>query len=279
MKTKPNSLYTSVLLTGFALSFGCGDTSSETGTSTLGGDSSGGVSTSGSGEQSSEDSEASASAGSSGSGGTISDASTDGSGPTSDTGTNTDTGTEAPVECDEYDINDYLQFEEDPMAFTIDGNNAVLHGILGSTSPAVVSALIADHPQVDTIVMAICLGSEDDEANLPAAQQVHDAGLKTCVPANGEIASGGVDFFLAGSRRGVGDGGLVGVHSWATGEGTQGGDVPMDDPQHDLFLDYYEAIGFEQGPEFYWFTLQAAPAESIHWMTRAELTQYGVTKP
>lgn len=29
--------------------------------------------------------------------------------------------------------------------------------------------------------------------------------------------------------------------------------------------------------DFYWFTLEAAPAESIHWMTEEELFQYHIT--
>ena len=35
----------------------------------------------------------------------------------------------------------------------------------------------------------------------------------------------------------------------------------------------------KEAEDFYYFTLNAAPAESIHWMTDAEIIQYKVTKP
>ena len=103
-------------------------------------------------------------------------------------------------------------------------------------------------------------------------------GFNTHVPADGEIASGGVDFFLSGVERTVDTGALLGVHSWAAGDGTTGADVPRDDPQHQLYLDYYAEMGIPA--EFYWFTLEAAPAEDIHPMTEAEIEKYGLlTQP
>jgi len=53
-----------------------------------------------------------------------------------------------------------------------------------------------------------------------------------------------------------------------------GADLPPDDPEHDLYLDYYADIGISE--DFYWFTLDAAPANSIHWMTAEEMDRYGM---
>ena len=58
----------------------------------------------------------------------------------------------------------------------------------------------------------------------------------------------------------------------ATGDGVNGDELSRDDPQHDLYLNYYDSIGVDQ--EFYWFTLQAAPPEALHVMTAGELDEY-----
>ncbi|MEM7341946.1 MAG: alpha/beta hydrolase [Actinomycetota bacterium] len=162
--------------------------------------------------------------------------------------------------------------DEPAAAFDIDGTEAIMTGVIGPTTPDVVRALIDDHPDVTTIVLVDVPGSIDDVSNLEAAREIRDAGLATHVPADGEIASGGVDFFLAGDPRSYDPGAAFGVHSWATGDGTEGADVPRDDPEHDLFLDYYAEIGVDD--DFYWFTLDAAPAEAIHIMTPAELDRF-----
>ncbi|MFT5530530.1 MAG: hypothetical protein ACI91O_000543 [Candidatus Poriferisodalaceae bacterium] len=98
--------------------------------------------------------------------------------------------------------------------------SAWLARVIDSSTPDAVRALLEDHPQVTTIVLGFVPGSADDEANLEAALLIRDAGLATHVPADGQVASGGADF--------------------------------------------------------YWFTLEAAPAESIHWMTSIELDRYGI---
>lgn len=46
-------------------------------------------------------------------------------------------------------------------------------------------------------------GSVDDESNLVAYKMVREAGLNTYLPSDGDIASGGVDFFIAGIERTV----------------------------------------------------------------------------
>lgn len=156
-------------------------------------------------------------------------------------------------------------------SFQVDGDRAIMSGVIDSTTPEQVQMLIDDHPAIKTIVMQNVEGSVDDEANLIAARLVRQHGFNTHVPADGMIASGGVDFFLAGVVRTVEPGAKLGVHSWAGDEST-GDQVPHDDPQHGLYLNYYAEMGIPA--DFYWFTLQAAPAEDIYYMTAAEMAQY-----
>ncbi|MGB0849002.1 MAG: hypothetical protein ACPGSM_19870, partial [Thiolinea sp.] len=126
-----------------------------------------------------------------------------------------------------------------------------------------------------TIEMHDVPGSADDDANLIASRIIRTRGINTHVPADGIIASGGVDFYLAGLQRTLVDGAKIGVHSWADGDGRAGSDYPANDPEHKKYLDYYTEMGIPL--EFYWFTLTAAPPEEIHNMTAAEITRYGVT--
>ena len=163
---------------------------------------------------------------------------------------------------------------EDPVEFEVIGPRAYMIGVIDSSTPDAVEDLLEDHPQATTIVLVNVPGSADDEANLEAARMVRAEGLATHVPADGEIASGGVDFFLAGQTRTYDDGARFGVHSWGTGDpGFNATDLDEDDPEHDRYLDYYDELGIDS--EFYWFTIEAAPPEDIHWMTSAELAEYG----
>ena len=169
-------------------------------------------------------------------------------------------------------------FDEDQLsdderaAFTVDGNTATMTGVIDSSTPDAVRDLLAENPDVDTIVMVDVPGSADDEANLEASRLVRAAGLTTHARSDSVLASGGVDFYLAGATRTYEPGAQFGVHSWATGDGAEGIDVPRDDEQHALYLNYYAEMGIDA--DFYWFTLEAAPADDIHWMTEAELTKY-----
>lgn len=161
--------------------------------------------------------------------------------------------------------------------FTVDGDTATMSGVIDETTPRRVRTLFVEHPQIETLRMTNVEGSADDEANVRAARMVRAKGLTTLVPADGMIASGGTDFFLAGTRRIVEQGARIGVHSWAGiegGEWIEGKDVPIEDPQHALYLDFYDEM--DVPPDFYWFTLRAAPADGIHWMTSEELVRYSI---
>ena len=166
---------------------------------------------------------------------------------------------------------------EESLQFQVQGNAAVFRGVIDSSTPQKVTELINNNPEVGVIIMAYGPGSDDDDSNVQAAQLIHNAGIATCVPDNGTIASGAVDFFLAGVIRRLGDNTFVGVHSWADGNNVEGGDLPMDHPDHQLFLDFYEAIGIS--PDFYWFTLQAAPSAGIHDMTPEERVTHAMETP
>lgn len=162
--------------------------------------------------------------------------------------------------------------------FEAEGVTASMYGVIDHTTPRVVRSLIDEHPEVTTIVMIDVPGSDDDPANLAAARLVREHGFTTVVPSNGVIASGGVDFFIAGAERIVEPCAKLGVHSWDE-DGPDGGiiygnEVPRDDPPHAMFLEYYREMNVPE--DFYWFTLDAAPPERIQWMSDEEILVFGL---
>jgi len=162
--------------------------------------------------------------------------------------------------------------------FEVEGDAALMYGVIDHTTPGVVQSLVDDHPEVTRIVMVDVPGSDDDPANLKASRLVREHGLTTVVPSNGVIASGGVDFFTAGKYRVVEPCAKLGVHSWDE-DGPDGGiilgnEVPRDHEIHTMFLDFYREMGIPE--DFYWFTLEAAPPQRIHWMSDEEIVLYGL---
>lgn len=168
-----------------------------------------------------------------------------------------------------------VEEEMQEASFEVAGTDARMSGVIGPSTPGRVLELVLEHPQVRRIVLDDVPGSMDDPSNLRAARMIHRLGIATHVHQRSEIASGGVDFFLAGTTRTIEKGARIGVHSWAGGGATgrlEGSALPKDHPEHELFLSFYADIDVDEA--FYWYTLEAAPADDIHWMTDEELTQY-----
>lgn len=154
------------------------------------------------------------------------------------------------------------------------GSEATIGGVLGSLTFLQVQRLQAEHPEIDRLILQDVPGSINDEVNVETGRLVRNGGWSTHIPADSEVASGGVDLFCAGVERTLEDGGQLGVHSWANGE-QEGADLPVDSPEHTFFIEYLdEMLGSPRGETFYFFTLQAAPAGDIHWMTADEIEQY-----
>ena len=85
------------------------------------------------------------------------------------------------------------------------------------STPAKVFEPILEHPNVKTMEMIRVPGSIDDVSNLRASLYVRRWGLNTKINQRSIIASGGIDFFLAGKTRTVAKGAKIGVHSWGSG--------------------------------------------------------------
>lgn len=148
-----------------------------------------------------------------------------------------------------------------------------MKGVIYSNTLEDIQKAFNDNPEITTLVMEEVPGSIDDVVNLVASQEIRKRGIHTYLPKNGMVASGGTDMFLAGKERTVHPTAQLGVHSWSGGSQVAL-DFPRDHPEHKKYLDYYKEMDIPSA--FYWYTLEAAPADSIHWMTLAEISKYRV---
>lgn len=171
--------------------------------------------------------------------------------------------------------------------FTVqsDDQTVQMDGEIGDNTLSNYNKLVAAFPNVNQINIVECGGSSNDDINLQVSLLVFQKGFKIHLMDNGFIASGGVDFFLAGSQRTKGQNTQIGVHSWG-GEDDNGNtvaatDFPVGHQHHQPYINYYQSIGFtkDDAEAFYYFTINAAGPDDIHWMTEAEISQYKVLKP
>jgi hypothetical protein len=150
---------------------------------------------------------------------------------------------------------------------------AYINGVLGKPFHKRFEKFTKDNPTVKTIVFETVPGSANDDWNIKTCILLHKNGMNTELKAYSEIASGGVDLFISGHKRTVTEGAKIGVHSWSDGR-KDGLEYPKDSEEHKIFLDFFEEIKMDTS--FYWYTLRAAPAESIHWMTKEEVELYNL---
>lgn len=167
---------------------------------------------------------------------------------------------------------------DDPVEFTVDGATATMVGNIGDDIVHRVCDLVGSNPDLEWVEVLDVPGSSTlGNETLEAGLALRAAGLATVVPADGQVESGGVDLFLAGTTRVVDDGGCLGVHSTEI-DGPDGpvaaADLPPGDPEHEPFLEYFRAVGVPE--DFYWFTLEAAPPGGIHYVTPAEIERFGL---
>ncbi|CAM1345040.1 M28 family peptidase [Tenacibaculum amylolyticum] len=151
-----------------------------------------------------------------------------------------------------------------------------MKGVIYSNTYNELTKVLQENSSITTLVMEEVPGSIDDEVNLIASKEIRKHNLNTYIPNNGWVASGGTDMFLAGVQRNIALNARLGVHSWA-GLDKVAKDFPKDAEEHKKYLNYYKEMDIPT--DFYWYTLDAAPAESIHWMTPLEINKYDVVTP
>ncbi len=158
-----------------------------------------------------------------------------------------------------------------------DKTTVEMNGVIGSASLSNFNNLLKAYPNIKKINIKNGPGSKDDEINLKLSLKVHQKGINIHLLDNTEIASGAVDFFLAGVKRTRGKNTKIGVHSWGTDQ-EKATDFPKGHKYHLPYINYYTNVGFtqKQAEDFYYFTIYAASPDGIHWMTEQEIVKYNM---
>ena len=156
---------------------------------------------------------------------------------------------------------------------SVRGDLLFVKGVVNRRSALRVHKALLTAPDVGVVVLTHVPGSAHDPTNLELGLMLRQANYTTYLPSGGQVASGGTDLLLAGILRIVERGAKIGVHSWSDGSAT-GDTFSREAEAHRIYLDYYRALAIDQ--EFYWFTLRAAPADGMHWMTDSEMAKFSV---
>jgi hypothetical protein len=182
------------------------------------------------------------------------------------------------VSCSDDDKDYSQQTKFDIFTVQADRKTVYMNGEIDTRTLSDFKHMLEGHPDINLIKMFEVPGSNDDETNFKVGKLLRQNKINTHLVDKGMIASGGVDFFLAGVKRTHEENGAVGVHSWSDGDGKQATDFPDDSHEHRANIKYYEDLGYsaEWAKEFYFFTIKAAPADDIYWMTKKELDKYKV---
>lgn len=157
----------------------------------------------------------------------------------------------------------------------VEADTLHLSGTMNAQTYDEVAGILADNPQLTRVEIGEIDGSIDDDVNLQTGLLIHAAGLDTHLRADSFIESGGVDIFCAGRTRTAERGVHVGVHAWAYNDNSRSG-FRLDklDEDHKPYIDYFETVGCPLS--FYWFTIEAAPADGMYIMSEQDLIDQGV---
>lgn len=157
------------------------------------------------------------------------------------------------------------------LKFQIKDSVAYGYGGTSSRSYGAVKDMMREHPEVETIVLKKMPGTKDGHTNLGIARDIRKRGLSTHLDKNSFIASGAVDLFLAGAKRTMECGALIGVHSWSYGGKMYPANMGSDpeQKQHERFL---SDMGIN--PDFYVFTREAALPHEMYYLSVDDINRF-----
>ncbi|MBJ7538974.1 alpha/beta hydrolase [Marinomonas transparens] len=158
------------------------------------------------------------------------------------------------------------------LSIEVENNTAYLSGVLGHDLVEKLTDFVKQNPNITDLVLVDIPGSVDQEATMEGARLIHRLGLNTHIARTGYVLSGGVDLFLGGIERTIGAGAGVGVHSWSDGSSIKATEVNMADSIHATYVNFYLEMGVPD--RFYWFSLDAAPADRVYFLSPEEVYDF-----
>lgn len=172
------------------------------------------------------------------------------------------------------------------LKFRVADGYAYGNGITKGRSLDDFRRFLRENPDVHTLVLGKMSGTQDLVTNTKIARLIRKRGLNTHLNAGSYIASGAVDLFLAGERRTMDCGALIGVHSWrqATPDDAliRGAEISPRTVGVDRHQASQERFLTEMGvdPAFYVFTREAAPPDDIYLLKTEDINRFGIlTEP
>lgn len=163
---------------------------------------------------------------------------------------------------------------ENPAVISSSGSEIRIRGVIQTGSLSTFNTILNADSGITTVVLENVPGSDDVNDSFGIGRRIRAERLNTHIPAEGVVASGGTDIFIAGVGRTAEDGAYIGVHSWSDSDGVRGIDLPNSDQRHQPFIDYYQEMGLSS--DFYFFAVRAASPELVHWMTDTEISQFSL---
>ena len=130
--------------------------------------------------------------------------------------------------------------------------------VIGRT-PAAFLDVLAQNPQVTTLVLQDMRGTDNPVAVQAMGAEIRRRGLSTALHSDSAVHGAAVQLFVSGAARGMVAGAEIGLSSLE-------GDADTRKYLNDM-------LGSDQ---FYEFALQSAAADGIHIMTEDEITRYGL---
>ncbi len=155
-----------------------------------------------------------------------------------------------------------------------------VNGDMGSRVSKQFQKVIEKYPNIRMVKFGECPGSRDDESLFEAAKILRNHNMNTHLPFDGVIESGAVDLFLSGIVRTREPGGKIGVHAWSSGN-REATDYPVGHSSHQIYIDHYVFCGYPvaDAEALYYFIINAAPADDIHFMSESEIDQFNLITP
>lgn len=164
--------------------------------------------------------------------------------------------------------------------YILNDTTIIMNGDMGSRVDNQFDKLINSYPNIKLMILEDCPGSRNDQEMFKAAIQLHNRSINTHLSINGKIQSGAVDLFLSGKIRTMVQGAKIGVHAWSDGS-SSANDYPNNHTEHEVYINFYKDIGYSQqeAENLYFFIINAASPENIHWMTDKEILDYQILNP
>jgi hypothetical protein len=164
--------------------------------------------------------------------------------------------------------------------YILNDTTVVINGDMGSRVDNQFEKFVNKYPNIKLLIMEECPGSRNDEELFKAAAMLKENSINTHLPPYAIIESGAVDLFLAGTIRTMEEGAKIGVHAWSNGS-SSATDYPEGHEEHEIYIDYYISVGYSQqdAEALYYFIINAASPDNIHYLTEQEIIDYNILTP